>query len=152
MKYRRSPRQRVVTRTHANIEKVRDALQEITAQAEEIWQEARFKVLAAQWKRETKFLSNVNKKCTHIAYQKIIGMGRAAVPLIINDLEQNGPNDWFWALHVITDANPITEEIAGNMQAMTEAWITWWRNPNSLPGFRPKMRHVFQHYVGSDIA
>ena len=38
-------------------------------------QEQRFQELAAQWKKETKFLSNITAKSTHLAYQKIIGMG-----------------------------------------------------------------------------
>ena len=54
------------------------------------------------------------------------------MPLILKDLVENGPNDWFWALHVLTDANPITLTIAGNMKAMTEAWITWGKNANCL--------------------
>src|SRR6266852_2584095 len=57
-------------------------------------QEMQFNELATQWKRETRFVSNVTTKSMHIAYQRIIGMGPAAVPLIMNDLTQNGPSDW----------------------------------------------------------
>jgi hypothetical protein len=67
--------------------------------------EQRFADLAALWKTETRFVSNVATKLMHIAYQKIIGMRPPVVPLILQDLIDNGPNDWFWALHVITDAN-----------------------------------------------
>ena len=86
---------------------------------------ARFKRLAAVWKSETRFLSNVTRKATHPAYQAIIGMGELAVPFILQDLADNGPNDWFWALTAITEENPITEGMAGNMTAMTEAWLQW---------------------------
>jgi hypothetical protein len=103
--------------------------------------------LADRWKRETKFLSNVTAKSTHIAYQRIIGMGPAAVPFIIRDLEDNGPNDWFWALHAITGENPITEDIAGNMVSMTEAWTKWWNNLDCLPDYLRKMKHFFQTYL-----
>jgi hypothetical protein len=72
----------------------------------------------------------------HPAYQKIIGMGEPAIPLILKDLEKNGPNDWFWALTAITDENPITQDIAGNMAAMTEAWLQWGRNAGYLKGSR----------------
>jgi hypothetical protein len=108
---------------------------------------ARFNRLAEQWKTETRFLSNVNTKSMHVAYQKIIGLGPVAVPLMIEDLEKNGPGDWFWALHVITGANPITENIAGNMKAMTEAWISWWKNANRPPDFLTKTNSVSQASV-----
>ncbi|HJT32793.1 MAG TPA: hypothetical protein VJ783_12200 [Pirellulales bacterium] len=61
----------------------------------------------------------------HPAYQQIIGMGPAAVPCILSDLAEHGPNDWFWALTAITGENPISQEIAGNMKTMTEAWLRW---------------------------
>jgi hypothetical protein len=87
--------------------------------------EQRFNKLAAAWKSETELISKVSKRILHPAYQKIIGMGQSAIPLILKDLSENGPDDWFWALTAITDENPITTEIAGNMSAMTEAWLQW---------------------------
>src|SRR5262245_40862212 len=92
----------------------------------------RFEQLATSWKAKTKFLSNVVNKALHPDYQKIIGMGKDAIPLILKDLADNGPNDWFWALTAITDVNPITPEIAGNMKAMTEAWLQWGRQAGYL--------------------
>jgi hypothetical protein len=85
----------------------------------------RFEKLAASWKTKTKFLSNVTTKILNADYQKIIGMGKDAIPFILNDLADNGPNDWYWALTAITDVNPIKPEMAGNMIAMTEAWLQW---------------------------
>lgn len=85
----------------------------------------KFETLALNWKSETKLFSNVTKKAMHPAYQQIIGMGPAAVPCILRDLAEHGPNDWFWALTAITGENPISQEIAGNMKAMTEAWLQW---------------------------
>jgi hypothetical protein len=58
-------------------------------------------------------------------------MGEAAIPLILKDLAENGPDDWFWALTAITDENPITTEIAGNMAVMTEAWLQWGKGQAS---------------------
>src|ERR1051325_5820740 len=87
----------------------------------------RFAKLAADWKAKTKFLSNVTAKIINPEYQKIIGMGKEAIPLILKDLAENGPNDWFWALTAITDFNPITPVIAGNLVAMTEVWLQWGR-------------------------
>jgi hypothetical protein len=98
--------------------------------------ERRFKKLAKTWKSETELISKVTKRVMHPAYQKIIGMGEAAVPLILKDLSVNGPDDWFWALTSITDENPIKQEFAGNMDAMTEAWLQWGRNAGYLKNSR----------------
>jgi hypothetical protein len=57
--------------------------------------EERFKKLARTWKSETDLHSKVAKRILHPAYQKIIGMGEAAIPLILKDLAENGPDDWF---------------------------------------------------------
>lgn len=100
--------------------------------------EQRFKKLARTWKAETELTSKVSKRVLHPAYQKIIGMGEPAVPLILKDLAEHGPDDWFWALTAITDHNPITEAIAGNMSAMTEAWLAWGRRNGYLDDCRER--------------
>ena|SRR5258708_4684946 len=94
--------------------------------------ERRFSRLAKTWKSETELVSKVTKRILHPAYQKIIGMGEPAIPLILKDLSENGPDDWFWALTAITDENPITKEIVGNMVAMTEAWLQWGKRAGFL--------------------
>jgi hypothetical protein len=63
-------------------------------------------------------------------------MGASAIPLILKDLSENGPDDWFWALTAITDENPISEDIAGNMPAMTEAWLQWGKSAGYLSDCR----------------
>jgi hypothetical protein len=94
--------------------------------------EQRFRSLAKVWKAETELISKVTKKILHPAYQKIIGMGEPAIRLILHDLMANGPDDWFWALTAITDENPISAEIAGDMAAMTEAWLAWGKKAGYL--------------------
>jgi hypothetical protein len=59
-------------------------------------------------------------------YQRIIGMGIAVVPLILEQLQRE-PDQWFWALESITDENPVPHESMGNVQAMAHAWIDWGR-------------------------
>jgi hypothetical protein len=88
--------------------------------------ERRFRSLAEQWKRETAYLSNVAKKAMHPAYQGIIGLGEPAVPLILEELQQD-PADWFWALAAITGENPVRESSAGNIEEMADAWLRWGR-------------------------
>lgn len=86
--------------------------------------ERRFHRLAGQWKRETVYLSNGMKNAMHPAYQGIIGLGKPAVPLILEELKQD-PADWFWALTAITGLNPVQESSAGNIEEMAAAWLHW---------------------------
>jgi hypothetical protein len=92
--------------------------------------EERFKRLAQQWSEESAFISSVTDIAMLPSYQKIIGMGWAAVPFILEDLKQE-PQHWFWALRAITDIDPVPKEDAGNIQKMTEAWLKWGRQ-NSI--------------------
>ena len=91
----------------------------------------KFQKLANQWKNESRFLSTVSKKIQLDSYQEIIKMGIQVVPFIIQDLKENGPNDWFCALSILTKQNPIKQEFTGNMELMTNAWINWYEK-NSI--------------------
>ena len=95
-----------------------------------IWETAEIEVtfleLTEQWRRETGMMSLVSKMSMHPAYQRIIGMGQAVVPLILRELEQE-PDHWFWALQAITGANPVKSEQRGRLKQMAEAWIQWGR-------------------------
>lgn len=84
----------------------------------------RFRRLATEWKKESRYLSNTAQMAMLRPYQRIIGMGLAAVPLILQELQQE-PNQWFWALEAITDENPVPPDAAGNVRLMAEAWIAW---------------------------
>jgi hypothetical protein len=85
---------------------------------------ARFRRLADRWKHESRYLSNPAQMALLPAYQRIIGMGPAAVPLILEDLRRE-PNQWFWALEAITEENPVPPEAAGHVRRMADAWLTW---------------------------
>ena len=95
-----------------------------------------FAQLAETWKKETAHESRIAAKSMHQAYQRIIGMGERAIRLILQDLDKNGPNDWFWALSAITGENPITADMAGNMEAMTRVWLQWGRDEGYI-GVKP---------------
>ena len=60
--------------------------------------EREFRELAVKWHDETKFLSVSADRVLHPAYQRIIGMGRPAIPLILLELQERLEH-WFWALH-----------------------------------------------------
>src|SRR5262245_52898411 len=84
----------------------------------------RFQRLAAEWKQQSRFLSNSVQMAMLKPYQRIIGMGLPAVPLILEDMQRE-PDHWFWALEAITEENPVPAEAAGNVRRMAEAWIEW---------------------------
>jgi hypothetical protein len=86
----------------------------------------RFTHLTAQWREETQFLSSSTAIAMHPAYQQIIGMGPAALPLILRELERE-PSHWFWALKCITGADPVPPDQKGQRKAMRDAWLQWAR-------------------------
>lgn len=84
----------------------------------------RFERLAAEWKDQSRFLSNSAQIALLPAYQRIIGMGPPVVPLILESLRRE-PDQWFWALEAITEENPVAPESAGDVASMTAAWVEW---------------------------
>lgn len=89
--------------------------------------ERQFRALAERWYLDTMPLSSYVEKILHPSYQKILVLGKQAVPFIMDELEDM-PNDWFWALRMLTDADPVPPTSAGNMQVMADAWLQWWQN------------------------
>jgi hypothetical protein len=87
----------------------------------------RFQALAEQWRNARGARSSITEAAMIPAYQKIIGMGEAVVPLILAQLKSEGddPDQWFWALRAITGQNPVKPEDQGNFQKMAEAWLQW---------------------------
>ncbi|OSO91906.1 hypothetical protein B7O87_07035 [Cylindrospermopsis raciborskii CENA303] len=86
----------------------------------------KFQALAAQWRRETRYLSLMSDIVLNTAYQQIIGMGKPVVAMILQDLKQQ-PDHWFWALRSITGENPIRAEDRGRVGQMAMAWLEWGR-------------------------
>ena len=84
--------------------------------------EREFNVLADEWRQQTAMLSFVDKKVMHPAYQRIIGMGKQVVPLILRELQER-PSYWFWALKSITGADPVKP--GDTFAKAAAAWIDW---------------------------
>jgi hypothetical protein len=84
----------------------------------------RFQRLATEWKEQSRYLSNSAQMAMLKPYQRIIGMGWPAVPLILEEMRRE-PGQWFWALEAISEENPVPAEALGNVRAMTQAWIEW---------------------------
>jgi hypothetical protein len=85
-----------------------------------------FELLALRWKRERGPHSSSARLTAHPAYQEMIDLGPAVVPLLLRELER-APDHWFRALHALTGADPVPEASRGKVREMAEAWIRWGR-------------------------
>jgi hypothetical protein len=92
----------------------------------------RFQRLAAEWKEQSRYLSNTAQIAMLKPYQRIVGMGLPAIPLILEELQRD-PDQWFWALESITEENPVPPEAAGQVRMMAQAWIDWGKQQGFLP-------------------
>jgi hypothetical protein len=89
----------------------------------------RFQQLVEQWRAERGATSSFTDMVLCSAYQKIIGMGERAIPLIIRqlELEADDPDHWGWALYAITGEDPVPPEAAGDTVQIAQAWLAWGR-------------------------
>jgi hypothetical protein len=92
----------------------------------------RFLRLAAEWKDQSRYLSNSAHVALLRPYQRIIGMGLPVVPLILEELQRE-PDQWFWALEAITEENPVPPEANGVVRLMAKAWVDWGRQQGYIP-------------------
>lgn len=83
-----------------------------------------FARLRETWLGETRNLSSVDRKILNESYQRIIGMGRRALPHIFRALRAN-TEFWFPALFSITGTDPIPPEAVGDIDAMRDLWLEW---------------------------
>ena len=84
----------------------------------------RFHALLSRWKSERGHRSFIRDLCTHEAYQQIIGLGPAVVPLLLAEFEKS-PGHYDWALRAITGVNPVAAESRGKLKEMAAAWVAW---------------------------
>ena len=85
--------------------------------------ESRFQQLLKEWRGSTRYTSSTTEITGHWAYQEIIELGRAAIPLIFKELRQR-PEHWFHALRVLTGYQP-PKSSRQNMGKMRDAWLRW---------------------------
>jgi hypothetical protein len=89
-----------------------------------------FTELVTEWRRDTALDSFVTHKVMHFAYQSIIGLGPAVVPLLLESLADD-PRDWFWALAAIAREDPA--EGIDNFHDAALAWLQWGASAKELP-------------------
>ena len=87
----------------------------------------RFIELANRWHDETDHLSSPSRIIDNDTYREIISMGEPVIPLILQDLQERGGN-WYPALRILSDADPVPAEVRGEVPKMKEAWLSWGRD------------------------
>lgn len=88
-----------------------------------------FDSLVKKWKDETFFQSSLGEIFTNEAYQRIMAMGRDALPMILSELQKK-PGHWFYALEKIVghDVASGTENFAD----ARSAWLEWGYKNNFI--------------------
>jgi hypothetical protein len=86
--------------------------------------EQRFRRLAAVWLAQTAHVSSSSDLVAHPAFQEIVGMGPAVIPLLLRELDKR-TGHWHRALRRITGADPVPPADRGNLGKMREAWLRW---------------------------
>lgn len=84
----------------------------------------RFEALSRRWREETRWCSSTTEIAIHPAYQAIIGIGSAALPMILTELRR-GADYWFWALKAISNEDPVPPADRGDVARMRAAWLNW---------------------------
>ena len=93
--------------------------------------EHRFAELLAEWRKGIGGLSSPRAISSHPAYQQIIQMGEAILPMIFQELRDNG-GWWYPALRALTAENPVPGEAKGRPPLNREAWLEWGRRNGYL--------------------
>jgi hypothetical protein len=88
--------------------------------------EEKFQRLAAVWRAETACTSSSSDLVAHPAFQEIVGMGPAIIPILLRELEKR-TGHWHRALRRITGADPVLPADQGNIGKAAEAWLRWGR-------------------------
>jgi hypothetical protein len=83
-----------------------------------------FQKLASTWLAETAHISSTTDLVAHPAFQEIVRMGPAVIPLLLRELE-NRPGHWHRALQQITGVDPVLAADRGNIRKAREAWLRW---------------------------
>ena len=100
------------------------SLEDLSYEVPESGIEDEFGHLVSEWKSGRRRGADVARMIKHPAYERIIGMGEPAIPLILKELDRE-VDHWFPALREITGFSPIPEESKGNLAKMAQAWLDW---------------------------
>ena len=89
------------------------------------------RLCAATVARRRRYLGLHDERARQIP-RAIVGMGERALPLIFQELARSRGH-WGWALTAITGASVTTTAQAGDIRAISDAWLRWGRARRYIP-------------------
>ena len=104
-------------------------LKKIAEPDKEVELEQEFNDLASTWYRDTRKLSSANQMVLHPSYQKIIGMGRDALPFIFRELKKTRGH-WIWALAMILRDDKAKPGM--KFKEAVDTWLAWGKDNGYL--------------------
>ena len=97
-----------------------------------------FYAVLRRWKSETAFLSDPEQITSHPSFKALVDNAKLVAPLIVEELRDR-PSLLVWVLDDAFSERPYHSTDAGNVRAMSEAWISWAeRNGRTLQSKFPK--------------
>lgn len=91
---------------------------------------ARFRLLADDWRRATRYESSVTRAILHPSHMLIVGMDKNVVlPFIFTELRDKGGH-WFWALHFLTGESIGDRD--DSLATVKAKWLEWGHNHGYL--------------------
>ena len=106
-------------------------LRELRRKFNEAFLETRFRALVRTCNEEVERHSCPELLARSPAYGEILSMGRRAIPLLLEELRDNG-GVWHAALRALTRAQPVPRAYRGNPALTTTAWLQWGRENGHL--------------------
>ncbi len=89
---------------------------------------ARFEEFASAWEAHCaahREASNPYKFLNHPSFEALVGLGRSAVPLIVERYRE-GSLFWGAALRRITGVATFGDGVVGDLEATRRGWLAWW--------------------------
>lgn len=89
----------------------------------------RFVELADAWEQHLeaeRASSNPQRKLAHPAFEELVSLGEAAVPLVVERYQQ-GSLFWGAALARLTGVTAHGDGLSGNLRETRTRWLAWWR-------------------------
>src|SRR4051794_40218449 len=86
--------------------------------------EEKFRRLSSVWRAETAYVSSSSEIIAHPAFQEIVNMGPAIIPILLREV-RDGSGHWHRALRQITGTDPVPPGDRGNIERAAETWLRW---------------------------
>jgi hypothetical protein len=83
----------------------------------------RFNELSAKWKKATWHFSLERQQVSHRTFHKILVMGDPAIPFILEDIQKEPIQGWFYALELLSDEDHQTGELS--LDDLIKYWVKW---------------------------